>query len=137
MTLQRLPDWQARLAVLIATVAARPFAWGRWDCCLWGADAVRAVTGVDLAAAWRETYATRQDAVRLLRELGGLRGLAALAGPSIEPGRAIDGDVGLVHDGQRGMLAVHGGQHWLVVGARGLGAVPLAAAQRAWGVAHG
>lgn len=136
MHLQRLPDWPQRLAVLIATAARRPFAWGVWDCCLWGADGVRAVTGFDPAAPWRESYGTREAALRLLRELGGLQGLPAMVGPEIQPGRAIDGDVGLVHDGRRGMLAVHGGQHWLVVGAQGLGSVPLGRAVRAWGVGH-
>lgn len=117
----RLKDWPSRLQAVFSAARARPFAWGEHDCCLQAAAAVQACTGVDLAAPWRGTYSTAAEAARLLQSLGGLRALAARAGPEIDPAFATAGDVGLVvgEDGAE-LLAVHSGQVWAAVSANGL-----------------
>lgn len=131
----RLPDWRERLADLVAQAHRTPFAYGARDCCLWAADAVQAVTGVDLAADVRGTYADQGGAQRVLMALGGLRGVASRAGNRIAPMRAQAGDIGIVR-GERTALAVCQGEVWLCASRNGLHAVPLDAAVMAWGVGH-
>ena len=131
----RLPDWHARLIALIAERQAQPFAWGGMDCCLWVADAVHAMTGVDHAASVRAHYSTARGARSVLRHFGGLDGAAARAGPPIGPLFAAAGDIGIVHDGERNLLAVCIGEHWMTTGRTGLGTLPFTAGRRAWRVA--
>jgi hypothetical protein len=35
------------------------FSYGRWDCCLFVCDAIRVMTGIDLAADYRGAYSSR------------------------------------------------------------------------------
>ena len=128
--------WQERLQALIQSRMHTPFAWGSHDCCMWAADAVQAQTGIDPASQWRGAYNAASGAVQQLAELGGLAAVGALAGPSILPLQASVGDVGLVHDGERDILAVCAGDVWLLAGNQGLAALPLDAARLAWRVAR-
>ena len=61
----RLPDWEIRLRRFLEANRGRPFRWGSWDCCMFAAAAVREITGVDLAAAYRGRYQTMIGAFRL------------------------------------------------------------------------
>ena len=133
----RLPDWPARLSALVAQAHRLPFAWGVHDCCLWAADAVVAVTGVDPAQDLRGRYFDAIDAYRALRQIGGLLGAGQRTGTRLAgPGFALDGDVALVHDGRRPMLAVRSGGVWLAAASTGLFALPSDSARITWGVGH-
>lgn len=128
---------RVRFDALVAQRLREPFAWGGNDCCLFAADDVLALTGVDHAAGWRGTYSDARSAARVLAELGGLQALAERAGPRVAPLGACVGDVGLVvHDG-RELLAVCAGEVWLAPTAGGLAALPLNEAVCAWTVNHG
>lgn len=130
----RLRDWPERLAALFAASAARPFEWGSFDCCLFAADAVLAVTGHDPAADLRATYSTEAGAARVLRRHGGVAGVAAArAGREVSPALAQPGDVGLSHHNpELPALAVWGGCAWHQAGAVGLEVVPAESVARAW-----
>ncbi len=52
----RVPDWEARLAALIAASRHRRFQTAVHDCGTFAADAVAAVTGVDPLASLRQRY---------------------------------------------------------------------------------
>lgn len=69
-TLTRLPDWQPRLRSWLRGIGNRQIEPGRHDCCLFGAGAVEALTGVDLAAPWRGRYTTYRGGFRILRKAG-------------------------------------------------------------------
>jgi hypothetical protein len=135
--MNRLPDWPARLQAVVAARLCVPFAWGVHDCCLFGADCADACTGVDLAADFRGRYRCEREAYRLLHQLVGEGGVAALAASrlprEIAPAFAQRGDIGLAvlpeHPG-RPLLAVCNGTVWLGPGAAGLLATP--APSRAW-----
>lgn len=132
------PDaWHASLDAFITQRARVPFNWGEQDCCLFAADAVRAMTGVDHAKDWRGTYRTEEQAGPVLEQLGGLEACGALAGPEVPPLTACAGDVGLVSDGYRELLGVCVGAHWMVPAKYGLAALPLSSARKAWRVPHG
>lgn len=52
----RVEDWPERLAAFIEQRRKMPFAWGSNDCALFAADAVCAITGVDLGEPFRGRY---------------------------------------------------------------------------------
>lgn len=131
----RLPTWQTRFALLCMERQHRAFEWGAHDCCLWAADAVRALTGLDHAAGLRGSYATTAEAARRLAAVGGVRGLATAAlGEPVAPGFAAVGDVVLFSQAGRELLAVCNGGSALAAGERGLEPVAMAGALAAWKV---
>jgi len=131
----RLPNWQTRLAALCAERQAAPFVWGTHDCCLWAADAVQALAGVDFASAWRGTYTSAAGAARLLAELGGVRAIASAAlGDPVPVAFAAVGDVVLIEQDGRELLAVCNGGTALCVGPDGLAPVGMEAALAVWKV---
>lgn len=132
MTAARLPDWQSRLAELIAARRAAPFAWGKNDCCTFACDCVRAMTGHDPARGLRG-HRTAKDAAAALRDNGGLRALAnARLGAAIAPAEAQVGDIGLATVEGRPALVVCGGSAWTGPGKEGLVSVPMSSVMRAW-----
>ena len=131
------PHWHQRLDALVSTSLRLPFAWGVHDCCLFAANWVLAATGTDPAADVRGTYSTAAQASALVQRLGGLQALGARAGAAVAPLLAQAGDVGLVHDGERDLLAVCTGPHWVAPTRRGLAVLPFNTATLAWRVNHG
>ena len=131
----RLKNWPSRFAALVASVRARPFEWGKHDCCLWAASAVLAITGRDPGAQWRAGYRTGRAALLILGSIGGLEAAGAMSGRPIAPALACEGDVGLVTwpCGTRS-LAVRSTDAWMCAGDAGLVFLPLDAASHAWGV---
>lgn len=131
----RLHTWPARYAALCSSRMTAPFEWGVHDCCLWAADVVEALTGVDYAAAWRGTYSTAASAARLVEDLGGVRSIATSAlGEAVSPRMAGVGDLVLIEQAGREMLGVCNGAEALVVGPTGLEAVSVGSALAAWKV---
>lgn len=130
----RLQDWQIRFAAFVAERTAAPFAWGSNDCCLFAADAVLALTGVDRAQALRG-YASAEEAARLVARLGGLRQIATDAlGPALPPLMAGVGDVVLVLNEGREILAVCNGTTALCPAADRMAVLGMEAALAAWRV---
>lgn len=136
----RLRDWQSRLAALVRQRRHMPLQWGVHDCCLWAADAVQAVTGVDIAADVRGTYSTAEQAQAVLQAHGGLVELAiARLGPVVRTTDLVQaGDVGLCRVADEPVAVVCGGGNvWLAPGAAGLLVVPGAEVRRAWRCTRG
>lgn len=130
------PNWHQRLDALVGASLRRPFVWGEHDCCLFAAAAVLAISNTDPAADVRGTYRNQAQAAGLMQGLGGLQVLGARAGTAVAPLLAQVGDVGLVNDGQRDLLAVCLGHCWVAPGQRGLTVMPFNAATMAWRVTH-
>lgn len=106
----RLHDWPERLSETIAAARGTPFAYGAHDCCLFAADCIQAVTGVDVAADWRGRYDTWDGGLKL----AGVRTLPQLAAKffqEVHPVYAHRGDVGVapigeLRRGQRTLMLV-------------------------------
>jgi hypothetical protein len=64
----RHPQWEARLQEFIVKNAARPHDWSDWHCLLFAADAIKAVTGKDLARGHRRKYKDSISAYRYLKQ---------------------------------------------------------------------
>ena len=131
----RLQDWQLRFAAFIRARTAVPFAWGRNDCCLFAADALQAITGRDFAAGVRGAYQDARGAAALVRERGGLAEIATAAlGPSVPPLMAMVGDVVLVENEGREVLAICNGTSAIAPAEAGLAVIGMDAARACWKV---
>jgi hypothetical protein len=131
--MKRRPDWRSRLAT--ATEAHRRGADG--DCGLKVADAILAMTGVDLAAPYRGRYATIAEGIALLAADGfaDLCAFAAAHLPEIHPVLARAGDVVAFPSPETGWaLGIVNGERVTVWRGDGLGTVPRESATRAFRV---
>jgi hypothetical protein len=79
MEIKRKEDWERRLHDFLEERSRVPFAWGTNDCALFVADAVNAVTGVDLGADCRGKYSTEEEAIEAMRKMCGAGDVAAFA----------------------------------------------------------
>lgn len=131
----RLPDWQQRLTDYLRAHHARPFAWGRWDCAIFTAGAVRAMTGRDPMRGLRG-YRTLAEGLRKARARGLEDHVAAVAAtfPEIHPAFAGPGDIAVVPGAPGLALGLVQGPQVYVLGDRGLGLMSLTEAQRAFRV---
>lgn len=130
----RVVDWQLRLSALAHERSERPFEWGVNDCCLFAADAVLAMTGVDHAAGFRG-YDSAAGALRHVEAGGGLEAIATAAlGAPVPAGMAAVGDVVLVTNAGREVLAVCNGTTAISPGETGLTAHAMTAAVVCWKV---
>lgn len=135
---RRCQDWPEQLAAALDAVRDLPFVWGERDCCLWTADVVRVLTGVDFAASWRGRYRSASGAWRRLARAGGLaRVVTDLLGAPIAPLSARRGDVvlALLDSGASlGVVTDRGGAFKATVG---ISFLPLSGCVSAWRVGHG
>lgn len=155
----RYHDWEQRLAKLIEKRQRRAFVWGKHDCCLFACDAVKAITGVDLARGFRGKYATKASAMKMIRAFTDSGTIEALA-VKIAEQRGIKevptlcaqrGDVVVVGQPPAGSCQLPEGQKQtqrqalgiagfngdvLIAGPKGLASLPLGAALRAWRIGY-
>lgn len=105
----RVNGWETALAAVVAERRKDTFELGKNDCCLFAADCVQAVTGVDPAASLRG-YIGTIGAARVLRENGGLTGILNSRFEQIDVRIAQRGDVVVVtgDDGKELMAVVVG-----------------------------
>ncbi len=135
--MQRRQDWPLQLNACIEAARGRAFERGRWDCMLFAADCVLAMTGEDPAAWARDLYGTKLEALRILRERGGIENVIAEAGgvPLASPKLAQRGDIVLFNwnDGE-GLGVVLGDKAAVPAAEGGLHYAPMKLWLRAWGV---
>src|SRR5579875_1052465 len=72
MSLKRTQHWVTReLDAYLRDTASKPFAWGSNDCCLFAANAIEAMTGVDIADDFRGKYTDEASAFALIKLVTG------------------------------------------------------------------
>jgi hypothetical protein len=67
----RRENWVILLDEYLQWKETVPFVFGANDCCLFAAGAVQAITGIDLAVAFRGKYKTEATAIRALKRYAG------------------------------------------------------------------
>lgn len=75
----RKENWQTLLHNFLEARKLAPFAWGANDCALFAADAVLAITGVDLGAGFRGKYSDQAEAEAMMQSTCGSPDALALA----------------------------------------------------------
>ena len=140
----RDPHWPARLEEYLRSSQQTKFRHGSFDCALFVASAILAMTGTDIAESFRNAYRTRQQAIQRSKELGLgasiqslTEGVAALYSlPEVPPLCASRGDMVLIprakgRDHSLGIVALNGREiYWAL--RVGWGTLPLSRACRAW-----
>lgn len=134
--MKRLEDWPARLTAFVAARQRTAFAWGSNDCCLFAADAVEAITGVDAGKPWRG-YKTARGALGRVRRGGGVAGLMESAARRHGWAETIGnyaqrGDVVLAQTPDGPALSVRYGHGIVLPGREGLRFLPMSPVARAW-----
>lgn len=115
--MHRKPDWDTRLAAYLEPLRARPFVWGKHDCCTFTAGAVEAMTGIDPIPEFRGRYTTAIGSARALRRYGAGTLAATLDGKftRIDPAFAHRGDIIM----SSGLLGLGWGAFLIAVGSEG------------------
>jgi hypothetical protein len=133
----RISNWPDFLNAFVEAKRERPFAWGENDCCLFAADCVLALTGIDPAASFRGSYSSALGSARLQAECGGVEQIAddaaALHGwPAIAPAFAQRGDL-VSFEMPSGMaIGICLGKNAVFAGADGIVFQPTLSCRRAW-----
>src|SRR5579872_5334824 len=102
MPLKRVPDWPARLHVMIDSAAELSFEWGMFDCALHVCNCIRTMTTVDPAADYRGKYSDEAGAARIYGSsfetfIAGIT--ATLQMPEVPVNFAQRGDVVFIDNG--------------------------------------
>lgn len=144
MPLPRKQQWDTcHFNQFLIDHANKPFAWGSHDCALFAANAVEAITGVDIASEFRDKYTTQLAAIRTISKItGGSTVVDAVAHCAEKHGLAEHsyplmakrGDL-VVIDNAGTLIAgvVHlNGRHVISVSETGLVRLPITNIVRAW-----
>jgi hypothetical protein len=129
--------WEGRLNDFVKARTRVPLIWGENDCAMFAAGAYLAQTEVDIAAEIRGHYASFEEALKLLQNLGFRDPVEWTAArlPEIPVAFAQRGDlVGVDLGGGMPAIAVVGGQMITAPMATARGSLPLTAASRAFAV---
>jgi hypothetical protein len=139
-TALRRVGWEKRYHLALAKAQSRTFELGAWDCCIFAADIVNAITGVDPAQDYR---GSKLAAFRAINAAGSLNEFASRI--ATEAGlvpwpvaRAHRGDVVLL-PGDRDFdctVAVCVGAYAAAPGQSGLTFKPMADALACWHINH-
>jgi hypothetical protein len=135
--MNRLPDWRKRLEDLLTSRRQADFSWGENDGALFCADAITAMTGVDVGADLRDQYSDRAGLDALIQPLGGMEAAvtAKLGEPLAGVLLAHVGDVVMadISDGSA-CIGICLGPYGAFVSEKGLSKIRLLHCTRAWAV---
>lgn len=136
MTVERRRDWRARLDAYLDGLTGRTFCWGSIDCALFAADAVLAMTDMDLAADFRGKYSTAFGASRAIKKAGFwfVSDVAAARLPELPVALLRLGDVAVVFEHDQPALALCNGPTLLCMSPVGKVSLSRARAVRGFGV---
>ena len=140
MTGVRVPDWKERLAVCLAHSYKEPFVRGQHDCTNFAIKCEKAITGSTLFPEFDQTYSTRYQGFRILKDLG-YRDIWEICDARlevIESHEAKRGDLVGIYapDPSVGILANH---HEFLTARKpnGIALRPVTEAHRFWRFPHG
>lgn len=145
MAIKRINHWEKSLHEFIDLRAGTPFVFGRNDCCLFSCDAIKAITGTDIAAEFRGKYTTQLGALKAIKEITGgstVENVADYVTQQFEMKElptvlfAQRGDV-VLFDGEEGPalgIVYLDGRNAVFVGEAGLRKIAVSKCRRAWQV---
>jgi hypothetical protein len=137
----RVKHWEQKFAEQIKAAQVKPFEWGTFDCCMFAADAVLALTGVDLAADFRGKYSDEAGAQAFIATYGDLAALVSAKTADKDMAEinlkfAQRGDLVLVNNADRQTLGLVGldSRFVLCTTKLGLVSIPMSHWLRGWKV---
>lgn len=137
---RKTDGWRKRLLAFVRENHHRKFRPGKWDCAMFTAGAIHAMTGVDHARGWRSKYGSLAKGREMLQAIGHEDHVALIAHlfPEImvngnpAPSFARVGDVAVVVENGGAALGIVQGDRIWVLRPSGLGTVELTNAVRAF-----
>ena len=129
----RYPDWPIRLNEYINSLHGKEWDMGTWDCCVFAAGAVEAMTGVDHMPEFRGHYDSWPSSDQALEEIGQgdlYRTIRAKFGPPVIGVKGQKGDLAFM-DGSLGLVL---GRTGMFLGEGGFRIVSLTQIQKAFRV---
>jgi hypothetical protein len=140
--MKRYPDWQQRLSEFLSETKSLTFQYGRFDCCLFVADAVLSMTGVDIASGYRDKYNSLEESINLIQLHSGSKSLQPFIHQALKQYNLLEvpvlnaqrGDIILVKrsiDFSLGLISLSG-KEIIAVGERGIIKINLKHAFKAW-----
>lgn len=115
------------LPTYITAHLSKPFEWGVNDCVLFTIGWLEIATGIDYLSAYKP-WSNERQAVRKVREAGGLLSLFDQHLQRVDPRMAVDGDIALID----GTAFLFSGPHVVSVGESGLVFINRMEAKCAW-----
>lgn len=115
------------LATYITEHLGMPFEWGSNDCVLFAIGWLEIATGKDYLSAYKP-WSTEREALRKMRDAGGLEALFDEQLQRVDPRMAVDGDIALIN----GTAFLFTGPHVVSVGESGLVFLNRMEAKCAW-----
>lgn len=148
MHLKRANHWATRsFHNFLVERASTPFTWGLHDCALFAADGILAMTGIDIAAEFRDQYTDEASAMATITKITGVENPTVADAAAYCANRhglrewryplmARRGDLVVVEDSGRLIAGlVHlSGRHVVAAGEDGLMRLPITSIKRAWHV---
>lgn len=137
MSSPRPENWPKLLNAYIDEKSRDVFEWGRNDCCLFIADWVKVLSGVDYAAEYRGKYNTALSAMRFVGNCGlcsFIEGIVSRAGfVEVKSLYAQRGDICVIDNGNRRDAAgiVCAGRV-AALSTKGIVFVPISSIRKAW-----
>lgn len=141
--MERRNNWEHFLSEFLFKRKNSSFKYGRNDCCLFVADSVERMTGVDIAEEFRGKYKTRKSAYSLLLKFSGgaveetFGQLSKNYGfHEVPPNYASRGDIALVNASMGDSVGIvdMSGEKVAIPGETGLVFFPTIAIKKAWRV---
>lgn len=110
--MKRRPDWQVKLNDYLVKTQKKSFGYGKFDCCIFAAGAVKAMTGKDPMKEFRGKYASEKESKEALKNIGKGTLYRTLTSKF---GRPVPATMG-----QRGDIAYDKGRLGLIIGREAL-----------------
>jgi len=68
--MKKKEDWEIKFHDFVFKNKDRPFAWGKWDCCIFSNECIKAMTGKNLIPK-ELTWKDEETAMKSIKEYGG------------------------------------------------------------------
>lgn len=125
----------AELPRILSGYENAEFEWGKLDCCLFAADVLQKLHGVDYAEQWRGKYSSYFGAVRMIAPHGSLAGLvSSVFGEMQPPLLARRGDLVIAAMPEGDAVGIADGTGAMFMAAKGLVRVPIKMCRGCWRV---
>lgn len=132
----RLSNWKTRLVQYLAQHIDEQYEIGTFDCALFAAGAIEAMTGTDIAAPFKGKYRSFARGYALMQAAGHADHVAYFASllPEVHPSAAAPGDIAVVDVDGDAALGVVQGEMVYALAERGLVLIPLREVSRCFKV---
>jgi len=133
----RVQNWPSILFAKIEDAKKTPFQWGVFDCALFTADCVFAITGNDPARNYRNRYKTQRGAMGIIKREG-FDSLAEMMDTwydtPVTKHFLRRGDVGMFDGGNGPTVGICTGAHVVAPSENGLVSVPVSLCFKGWSI---